>query len=119
MYGAPGLEYGGRMETEKGQSENNRSINGSSTPSLKVNPSRPASTTSTARLIYPEYMCFFPTIFLRGTGACEADCPEDVRENAKCQRNGWRWLDKVVELRAEREREKANKNKKETEDNPE
>jgi hypothetical protein len=117
MYGAPGPGYQGHNEAENEQMENEQ---------IEVSLSHPANTANTARLIYPEYMCFFPTIFFRGTGACEQDCPEDVRENAKCERNGWRWADRVAELRteraererekAEKEREKANKNKKEMEE---
>jgi len=125
MYGAPGPGYQGHDE----QLTDGIDEVGKSDPFLKVGPRREV------KLTYPEYTCFFPTILLKGKGACEESCPEKFRDNAKCQRNGWHWAERVVELRVEREREKAererekaaagkgNKNKKETEgsenDNPE
>lgn len=128
MYGAPGPGYQGRNEAENVGVENEQMEKEDTF--LITNQPRPANT---ARLIYPEYMCFFPTIFLRGAAACEQDCPEDVRENAKCQRNGWDWAARAAELRteelkvkrktmADRDREKGEKER-ETEgsenDNPE
>lgn len=92
MYGAPGLEYGGHMETVTPLGEN------------KI-------TEKTSNLSHPEYLCYFPTIFYRR--ACEECC--QYKDEAKCSHNGWDWATRAAELRAEREREKVNKNKKEAE----
>lgn len=85
MYGTPGPGYQGHNEAEN--QENKQEIEQPTNepdPILRVGPPRKV------KMIYPEYCCLYPTIFLRGgVAACEQSCPEEVRENAKCQRNGW------------------------------
>jgi len=70
MYGLPGLKYEGIKRAKK-----------------PVRFSR-----KSARLIYPEYLCFYPTV-LDGH-RCEESCP--VKGEAKCQRNGWDWMKRTV-----------------------
>lgn len=103
MYGAPGLEYGGHMET--------------------VNPlSKNKIMEKTSNLNHPEYLCYFPTIFYRR--ACNECC--QYKDEAKCPHNGWDWASRAAELRveelkvkrktmADRDREKTKGDKEEKE----
>lgn len=90
MYGAPGLEYGGHIETANPLSEN------------KIGENKIGVTEKTSNLNHPEYLCYFPTIFYRR--ACDECC--QYKDEAKCSHNGWDWAARAAELRVEREREK-------------
>lgn len=92
MYGTPGPGYQGHNETEN----NSRHSNSDLPPSLKR-----GHQPRTAKMVWPEYVCFNPPLFYKGK--CE-ECW--CREDAKCERNGFRWGDRVAEMR-ERERVKV------------